>query len=74
MEMMNVKDRYDGLSREGCGRVAVMQAANGLANCYTLECNYATGTRTNVLAPKLNIKTGKIEPEISITDSKSKIY
>jgi hypothetical protein len=44
--MMNVKDERDGLSREGCGRVAIMHAS-GLPNCYTLECNYASGRRIN---------------------------
>ena len=73
-DMMNCKDQTDGLSREGCGRVAIMQAANGLPNCYTLECNYASGRRINHISQKRNTKTKKIEPETQITDPKSKLY
>lgn len=50
-QMMSVKDKQDGLSREGSGRVGVYKATGG-AMCYTLECNYATGRRINHLAPK----------------------
>lgn len=53
--MMHVKDKKDGLSREGCGRVSIMQAADGLPNCYTLECNYASGRRVNHISQKLNV-------------------
>lgn len=53
--MMHVKDKKDGLSREGCGRVSIMQAADGLPNCYTLECNYASGRRINHISQKLNV-------------------
>ena len=67
-------DKKDGLSREGCGRVSVMKACNGLPNCYTLECNYASGRTINHLAPKVNSQTGQVEPETLITDEKSKIY
>lgn len=72
-KMMTVKDKKDGLSREGCGRVSIMKLT-GLANCYTLECNYASGRRINHLAPKLNKETGSIEPETQITDPHSKHY
>jgi hypothetical protein len=37
------KDKKDGLSYEGCGRVGIMMATDELPNCYTLECNYASG-------------------------------
>lgn len=56
-KMMTVKDKKDGLSREGCGRVSIMKLT-GLPNCYTLECNYASGRRINHLPPKLNKETG----------------
>ena len=46
-KMMTVKDKKDGLSREGSGRVGIMRATDGLPNCYTLECNYASGKRIN---------------------------
>ena len=70
---MIVKDKKDGLSREGCGRVSIMKMT-GLPNCYTLECNYASGRRINVLAPKLNKETGALENETPITDPHSKHY
>lgn len=56
-KMMNCKDKKDGLSREGSGRVA-MWKATGNPHCYTLECNYATGRRVNHLSGKLNKATG----------------
>jgi cytosolic carboxypeptidase protein 5 len=56
-KMMNVKDKSDGLSREGSGRVAIYKATNNPL-CYTLECNYATGRRINHLSAKLNTLTG----------------
>lgn len=57
-KLMDCKDKKDGLSREGCGRVSIMKACGGLPNCYTLECNYASGRTINHLAPKLNLETG----------------
>ncbi|RXG69340.1 Cytosolic carboxypeptidase-like protein 5 [Armadillidium vulgare] len=36
------RDRRDGMSKEGSGRVSVMRAT-GLIRSYTLECNYNTG-------------------------------
>lgn len=48
-KMMNVKDKKDGLSREGSGRVSIYKATE-LPHCYTLECNYAGGRRINHLA------------------------
>ena len=51
-KLMTCKDKKDGLSRAGCGRVSIMNMT-GLPNCYTLECNYASGRKINHLAPKL---------------------
>lgn len=73
-KMMNCRDFKDGLSREGSGRVSVMRACNNLPNCYTLECNYASGRCINHISSKLIKETGEIEPEIPITDPKSKLY
>lgn len=56
-KLMECKDKKDGLTREGCGRVSIMKATD-LPNCYTLECNYASGRRINHLAPKVIIETG----------------
>jgi len=39
---MKVKDKGNGLSREGCGRVSIFKST-GCTHCYTLECNYASG-------------------------------
>lgn len=44
------RDRRDGMSREGSGRVAVLKTT-GLVRSYTLECNYNTGRLVNVLPP-----------------------
>lgn len=70
---MNVKDKKDGLSREGSGRVGIYRATQ-IPLCYTLECNYATGRRINHLAPKFNKETEKVEAETQITDARSKLY
>ncbi|KAJ1522064.1 hypothetical protein ONE63_002379 [Megalurothrips usitatus] len=47
---MYLRDRRDGTSREGCGRVSVMKMT-GLVRSYTLECNYNTGRMVNLLPP-----------------------
>ncbi|GJQ82574.1 hypothetical protein Trydic_g13026 [Trypoxylus dichotomus] len=49
---MYLKDRRDGMSREGSGRVAVLKMT-GLIRSYTLECNYNTGRVVNVLPPTI---------------------
>lgn len=72
-KMMACKDKKDGLSREGCGRVSVGKLT-GIPNCYTLECNYASGRTVNRLTPKIIKATGLHEPEIPVTDIKSKFY
>jgi len=72
-KMMNCRDKKDGLSREGSGRVAIYKAT-GIPLCYTLECNYASGRRINHLSAKLNKNTGLVEPESPITDVHAKMY
>lgn len=47
---MYLKDKRDGMSREGSGRVAVYKLT-GLIQSYTLECNYNTGRLVNQLPP-----------------------
>lgn len=42
------RDKRDGMSREGSGRVAVLKLT-GLIKSYTLECNYNTGRLVNML-------------------------
>ncbi|XP_064911409.1 cytosolic carboxypeptidase-like protein 5 isoform X3 [Columba livia] len=43
---MYAKDKRDGQSKEGSGRVAVFKAL-GIIHSYTLECNYNTGRSVN---------------------------
>ncbi|XP_065062283.1 cytosolic carboxypeptidase-like protein 5 isoform X2 [Rhopilema esculentum] len=47
------RDKRDGMSKEGSGRVAVYKEI-GLIQSYTLECNYNTGRYTNFLPPPCN--------------------
>ena len=73
-KLMNCKDKKDGLSREGCGRVALYKATQN-PMCYTLECNYASGKLKNTITPKIIKSTGQVEPETDpVTDSTSAIY
>ncbi|XP_059157796.1 cytosolic carboxypeptidase-like protein 5 isoform X3 [Physella acuta] len=43
---MYQKDKRDGMSKEGSGRVAIYKAI-GIIHSYTLECNYNTGRMVN---------------------------
>ena len=70
---MKVKDRGDGLSREGSGRVAIYIATN-CTHWYTLEWNYASGKRLSHLPPKYNKEKQAVEPEWYLTDPKCKFY
>ena len=72
-KMMHCKDKKDGLSREGCGRVSIGKLTS-IPNCYTLECNYASGRTINRLTPKIDKATGQALPEVPITDWHSKHY
>uniref|UniRef100_A0A8B9HNX1 Cytosolic carboxypeptidase-like protein 5 n=1 Tax=Astyanax mexicanus TaxID=7994 RepID=A0A8B9HNX1_ASTMX len=47
---MYARDRRDGQSKEGSGRVAIHKAI-GLIHSYTLECNYNTGHSVNTIPP-----------------------
>lgn len=47
---MYAKDKRDGQSKEGSGRVAIHKAT-GLIHSYTLECNYNTGRSVNTIPP-----------------------
>jgi cytosolic carboxypeptidase protein 5 len=70
---MKVKDKGDGLSREGSGRVAIYKATN-CTHCYTLEWNYASGKKLSHLPAKFNIENNCIEPESWLTDRKGQLY
>lgn len=52
------RDKRDGSSREGSGRVSVLKST-GLIRSYTLECNYNTGKVLNPLPPPLRIDLDK---------------
>uniref|UniRef100_A0A803TJI6 Cytosolic carboxypeptidase-like protein 5 n=1 Tax=Anolis carolinensis TaxID=28377 RepID=A0A803TJI6_ANOCA len=45
---MYAKDKRDGQSKEGSGRVAIYKAL-GIIHSYTLECNYNTGRSVNTI-------------------------
>ncbi|XP_042325737.1 cytosolic carboxypeptidase-like protein 5 isoform X2 [Sceloporus undulatus] len=45
---MYAKDKRDGQSKEGSGRVAIFKAS-GIIHSYTLECNYNTGRSVNTV-------------------------
>ncbi|KAM9704624.1 cytosolic carboxypeptidase-like protein 5 isoform 2-T2 [Menidia menidia] len=47
---MYARDKRDGQSKEGSGRVAIHKAI-GLLHSYTLECNYNTGKCMNTIPP-----------------------
>uniref|UniRef100_A0AAY4BYM0 Cytosolic carboxypeptidase-like protein 5 n=1 Tax=Denticeps clupeoides TaxID=299321 RepID=A0AAY4BYM0_9TELE len=47
---MYARDKRDGQSKEGSGRVAIHKAI-GLIHSYTLECNYNTGRSMNTVPP-----------------------
>ncbi|XP_056018899.1 cytosolic carboxypeptidase-like protein 5 isoform X9 [Ostrea edulis] len=47
---MYAKDKRDGMSKEGSGRVAIHKAI-GIIHSYTLECNYNTGRMVNPVPP-----------------------
>nr|XP_046228458.1 cytosolic carboxypeptidase-like protein 5 isoform X2 [Scatophagus argus] len=47
---MYARDKRDGQSKEGSGRVAIHKAI-GLLHSYTLECNYNTGKAMNTIPP-----------------------
>ncbi|VDH95469.1 Hypothetical predicted protein [Mytilus galloprovincialis] len=47
---MYTKDKRDGMSKEGSGRVAIYKSI-GIIHSYTLECNYNTGRMVNPVPP-----------------------
>ncbi|XP_072378899.1 cytosolic carboxypeptidase-like protein 5 isoform X1 [Diabrotica undecimpunctata] len=56
---MYLKDKRDGMSRAGSGRVAVL-SLTGIIKSYTLECNYNTGRLVNILPPTIREPHGRM--------------
>ncbi|CAF3661224.1 unnamed protein product, partial [Adineta steineri] len=54
---MYMKDRREGLSKEGSGRVALNKHF-GILHSYTLECSYAVGKSCNAIPPAENESHG----------------
>lgn len=50
---MYAKDKREGLSKEGSGRVAMFKTL-GIIHSYTLEGNYASGRVMNTISPAIN--------------------
>uniref|UniRef100_H3BAM9 Cytosolic carboxypeptidase-like protein 5 n=1 Tax=Latimeria chalumnae TaxID=7897 RepID=H3BAM9_LATCH len=57
---MYAKDKRDGQSKEGSGRVAIYKAI-GIIHSYTLECNYNTGRSVNAIPPSCH-DNGRASP------------
>ncbi|MGH0166612.1 UNVERIFIED_CONTAM: hypothetical protein FKN15_051352 [Acipenser sinensis] len=57
---MYAKDKRDGQSKEGSGRVAIHKAT-GMIHSYTLECNYNTGRSVNTV-PSACHDNGRASP------------
>lgn len=62
---MVMKDKREGLSKEGSGRVAMYKIL-GIIHSYTLECSYASGRSMNTIAPAANWnpRIGAISPPL----------
>ncbi|XP_046571721.1 cytosolic carboxypeptidase-like protein 5 isoform X3 [Haliotis rubra] len=61
---MYSKDKRDGMSKEGSGRVAVFKAI-GIVHSYTLECNYNTGRMVNSVPPAFHDQGRATPPPIA---------
>ncbi|XP_078506184.1 cytosolic carboxypeptidase-like protein 5 isoform X3 [Lissotriton helveticus] len=57
---MYAKDKRDGQSKEGSGRVSIHKAT-GIIHSYTLECNYNTGRAVNAM-PSACHDNGRASP------------
>ncbi|BFZ00186.1 hypothetical protein BsWGS_03224 [Bradybaena similaris] len=57
---MYTKDKRDGMTKEGSGRVAIFKAT-GLIHSYTLECNYNSG-RASTYIPAAHGDGGRVTP------------
>ena len=71
----NNKKDGKGMGRDGSGRAGTYRAT-GIPHCFTLECNYATGLKINLLKPRLDLvkKVKLAKEENPISDSTSSFY
>lgn len=69
-KLMYLKDRRDGTSREGSGRVAIGKSCN-LVHSYTLEAHYIFANRYSHITPEKCIKTGEIKHDEMISNYQS---
>ncbi|XP_063684887.1 cytosolic carboxypeptidase-like protein 5 isoform X5 [Bolinopsis microptera] len=60
---MYAKDKSDGLSKEGSGRVGIFKST-GIIHSYTLECNYNMGRQLNQL-PAASKDNGRATPPVT---------
>ena len=60
------------MGRDASGRAATFKATL-IPHCFTMECNYATGVKTNNLKPRLNLEKREIlkKEDYEINDIKS---
>jgi hypothetical protein len=58
---MNRKDRREGLSKSGSGRVSTYRDT-GLTHVYTLECNYNSGKSLNAIKAAAGPGSGRASP------------
>ena len=72
-KIMNMRDKREGMSREGSGRVTVFREC-GVINSYTIESSYHASKKLNLLPPSLNKMQNAVQPETAYTDYNSKIY
>lgn len=73
-ESNNVVDKK-GDSRNSSGRATIYRET-GLPHCFTLECNYCSGVRLNILKPRFDLqsKTKLLKEESYVTDINSTYY
>ena len=57
-EANNKKDGK-GMGRDASGRAGTYRVTK-IPHCFTMECNYATGTRVNHLRPRINVMTKEV--------------
>jgi hypothetical protein len=66
LKNMHMRDKREGLSKEGSGRVA-MHKTLGIVHSYTLECCYASGRVMNSVVTAIHASTGRcLSPSLHV--------